>query len=105
MSVLFFFFVIVLKERVMEDILVIYFFLFDFWFQGKGVECDFKGGAGAGSVNKQVVQKSGGTKYVKEESPETELDDDLSDDNNDFKDLKETTPIRQSARTSGKKFK
>ncbi|KAG6777250.1 hypothetical protein POTOM_017067 [Populus tomentosa] len=74
-------------------------------FEGKGVECDFKGGAGAGSVNKQVVQKSGGTKYVKEESPETELDDDLSDDNNDFKDLKETTPIRQSARTSGKKFK
>uniref|UniRef100_A0A6N2ND50 DNA-binding protein RHL1 n=1 Tax=Salix viminalis TaxID=40686 RepID=A0A6N2ND50_SALVM len=74
-------------------------------FEGKGVECDFKGGAGAGSVNKQVVQKSGGTKYVKEESPETELDDDLSDDNNDFKELKETTPIRQSARTSGKKFK
>ncbi|KAL9355229.1 hypothetical protein Peur_053199 [Populus x canadensis] len=74
-------------------------------FEGKGVECDFKGGAGAGSVNKQVLQKSGGTKYVKEESPETELDDDLSDDNNDFKDLNETTPIRQSARTSGKKFK
>ncbi|XP_011035384.1 PREDICTED: DNA-binding protein RHL1 isoform X2 [Populus euphratica] len=74
-------------------------------FEGKGVECDFKGGAGAGSVNKQVVQKSDGTKYVKEESSETELDDDLSDINNDFKDLKETTPIRQSARTSGKKFK
>lgn len=74
-------------------------------FEGKGVECDFKCGAGAGSVNKQVLQKSGGTKYVKEESPETELDDDLSDDNNDFKDLNETTPIRQSARTSGKKFK
>ncbi|KAB5560781.1 hypothetical protein DKX38_005738 [Salix brachista] len=77
----FFFFIVFLKERFMEDIL------------------------GAGSVNKQVVQKSGGTKYVKEESPETELDDDLSDDNNDFKELKETTPIRQSARTSGKKFK
>ncbi|CAK7338701.1 unnamed protein product [Dovyalis caffra] len=71
----------------------------------KAVECDFKGGAGAGSVNKQVFQKISGTKYVKEESPETELDDDdLSDDNQDLKDVKEVTPIRQSARNARKTF-
>ncbi|KAH8482955.1 hypothetical protein H0E87_027631 [Populus deltoides] len=48
-----------------------------------------------------VVDKSGGTNYVKEESPETELDDD-DDDNKYLKGLKEVMPIRQPARTAGK---
>ncbi|KAL9381560.1 hypothetical protein Peur_027217 [Populus x canadensis] len=39
-----------------------------------------------------VVDKSGGTKYVEEESPETELDD---DDNKYLKGFKEVMPIRQ----------
>ena len=46
-----------------------------------------------------VVDKSGGAKYVKEESPETELDD---DDDKYLKGLKEVMPIRQPARTAGK---
>uniref|UniRef100_A0A2K1X872 Uncharacterized protein n=1 Tax=Populus trichocarpa TaxID=3694 RepID=A0A2K1X872_POPTR len=42
-----------------------------------------------------VVDKSGGTKYVKEESPETELDD---DDNKYLKGLKEVMPIQNSVK-------
>jgi len=49
-----------------------------------------------------VVDKSGGTNYVKEESPETELDDDDDDDDEYLKGLKEVMPIRQPARTAGK---
>ncbi|XP_043807873.1 DNA-binding protein RHL1 isoform X4 [Manihot esculenta] len=72
--------------------------------QGQEDEYDFKGGAGAASVNKQVVHKSG-FKYVEDESPDTELENDLSDDKNNLKDMKETAQIRHSGRTAGKTFK
>lgn len=71
--------------------------------QGQEVEYDFKGGAGAASVIKQVVHKS--SIKLEEDSPETELENDLSDDKSSLKDLKETTPIRHSERTAGKTFK
>lgn len=73
--------------------------------QGQPVEYDFKGGAGAAPLNQQVVHKDDGTKYVEEESSETELENDLSDDKNNTKDLKEATPVRHSERTAGKTFK
>ncbi|XP_050218432.1 DNA-binding protein RHL1 isoform X2 [Mercurialis annua] len=74
--------------------------------QGQQDVYDFKGGAGASAVvsatvNKQVVHRSG-KKYVEEESPETELEDNSSDDKND---PKETKPVRHSERTSTKTFK
>ncbi|XP_015581413.1 DNA-binding protein RHL1 isoform X3 [Ricinus communis] len=74
--------------------------------QGREVEYDFKGGAGAASalINKQVAHRSG-MKYVEEESPDTELENDLLDEKSNLKDLKETTPVRHSERTTGKTFK
>ncbi|KAJ9145729.1 hypothetical protein P3X46_028075 [Hevea brasiliensis] len=72
--------------------------------QGQQVEYDFKGGAGAASVNKEVVHKSG-IKYVEIETPETELENDLSDDKNNLNDLMETAQTRHSERTAGKTFK
>ncbi|KAJ4828754.1 hypothetical protein Tsubulata_035408, partial [Turnera subulata] len=75
--------------------------------EGQGAaEYDFKGGAGAATVNKQVVPPSRGAKYVEEDSPETELeDDDLSDDKDDVKVIEKATPTRHSERTAGKTFK
>ncbi|XP_015581412.1 DNA-binding protein RHL1 isoform X2 [Ricinus communis] len=74
--------------------------------EGREVEYDFKGGAGAASalINKQVAHRSG-MKYVEEESPDTELENDLLDEKSNLKDLKETTPVRHSERTTGKTFK
>ncbi|XP_057995626.1 DNA-binding protein RHL1-like [Hevea brasiliensis] len=72
--------------------------------QRQEVEYDFKGGAGAASVNKEVVHKSG-IKYVENETTETELENDLSDDKSNLNDLMETAQTRHSEQTVGKTFK
>ncbi|GFS40649.1 root hair initiation protein root hairless 1 [Actinidia rufa] len=66
-------------------------------------EYDFKGGAGAASEMKQGVNKSG-LKYVEQESPKTDLEDDSSDGQNNLLDLPQVTPVRHSERTTGKRF-
>ncbi|PSS08341.1 DNA-binding protein [Actinidia chinensis var. chinensis] len=66
-------------------------------------EYDFKGGAGAASEMKQGVNKSG-LKYVEQESPKTDLEDDSSDGQNNLLDLPQVTPVRHSERTAGKRF-
>ncbi|KAK9265504.1 hypothetical protein L1049_005518 [Liquidambar formosana] len=72
--------------------------------EGQPVEYDFKGGAGATSENKQGVNKTE-VKYLEEHSPKAEIEDDLSDGENNLKDLMKATPVRHSERTAGKKFK
>lgn len=73
------------------------------WFQAHDAGYDFKGGAGAPSETKQRVSKVG-LNYVEQESPKTDLEDDLSDSQNNFEDLTEVTPVRHSERTAGKRF-
>ncbi|KAL0417340.1 UNVERIFIED_CONTAM: DNA-binding protein RHL1 [Sesamum latifolium] len=70
----------------------------------KHVEYDFKGGAGA---TRDGILDSGksATKCLERESPEVCLDDDFTDSPNDYKELAEVTPTRQSARTAGRTFK
>ncbi|XP_062112800.1 DNA-binding protein RHL1 isoform X2 [Humulus lupulus] len=69
---------------------------------GQHAEYDFKGGAGgAACANKQGGHKTGITN--REETPEPSTDDDLSEGEN--KDLMKSTPVRQSSRTAGKRFK
>lgn len=97
------------------------FYLFEFWvigkscilvthisnfcsFQGQVIEDDFKGGAGAASVNNPGLHKTGMI-YVDEQSPKAELEVDLSDGENNLKDLIKATPVRHSERTAGKSFK
>ncbi|KAA8541485.1 hypothetical protein F0562_025448 [Nyssa sinensis] len=84
--------------------------------EGQHAEFDFKGGAGATSEQKQGVNRTG-TKCVEQKSPTTEIEDDLSDGQNNvevmievtprgktLKDLIEVTPTRHSERTAGKRF-
>jgi hypothetical protein len=73
-------------------------------FQGQVVDYDFKGGAGAASVNKPGLQKTGMI-YVDEQSPKAELEVDQSDGENNLKDSIKATPVRHSERTAGKTFK
>uniref|UniRef100_A0A2P2LD76 DNA-binding protein RHL1 n=1 Tax=Rhizophora mucronata TaxID=61149 RepID=A0A2P2LD76_RHIMU len=73
-------------------------------FEGQCVDCDFQGGAGAASINKEVIQKSG-RRHVEDESLETEIEDESSDDHSNSKDVKEAVPVRQSERTASKTFK
>jgi hypothetical protein len=75
-------------------------------FQGQQAEPDFKGGAGAGatSVINQGVSKTK-VKRAEPESPETPLEEDLSDSEIDVKDTKELVPVRQSARAVKKSYK
>lgn len=71
--------------------------------QGHNTDYDFKGGAGSISVvNNQNDHKKEIT-YAEEHSPDAQLEHNVSDDGN--KDLIEVTPVRQSARTAGKRFK
>ncbi|KAG8378610.1 hypothetical protein BUALT_Bualt07G0003400 [Buddleja alternifolia] len=70
----------------------------------KHAEYDFKGGVGATSDKKQVSGRSA-VKCLEQESPKIDLEDDLADSQNDYKELAEVTPTRQSARTAGKTFK
>lgn len=72
--------------------------------EGQGAEYDFKGGAGAAAVDQQVINR-GGAKYLEPESPETELENDLSGDKNNVNDLEKATPTRHSQRMAGKTFK
>ncbi|XP_038686892.1 DNA-binding protein RHL1 isoform X4 [Tripterygium wilfordii] len=72
--------------------------------EGQHVECDFKGGAGVASVDKQVVHKIG-RKNPEELSPEVEIQDDMSEGGHSLKKSMEVTPIRHSARNSGKILK
>ncbi|RWR90412.1 DNA-binding protein RHL1 isoform X1 [Cinnamomum micranthum f. kanehirae] len=77
--------------------------------EGKHSDYDFKGGAGAVSVEKPTVSKPR-KEYVESPSPDTELKDDVSDDSGLLtgkaeNDAMETTPVRQSARTAGKVLK
>ncbi|KAJ7975367.1 DNA-binding protein RHL1 [Quillaja saponaria] len=65
------------------------------------VEYDVKGGAGAASVDKQGVPKTR-IKCGGEQSPETPLEDDLSDGENNLNDIIEVSSVRQSERTAGK---
>ncbi|PNY11386.1 DNA-binding protein rhl1-like [Trifolium pratense] len=74
--------------------------------EGQQAEPDFKGGAGAGaaSVVNQGVSKTK-VKRAEPESPETPLEEDLSDSEIDVKDTKELVPVRQSARAAKKSYK
>ncbi|KAG1361206.1 putative DNA-binding protein RHL1 [Cocos nucifera] len=77
--------------------------------EGKhAADCDFKGGAGA-----TVEESSGGNKpgkdYVEPLSPDTDMEGDMPEDSHfkleeSTKNLAEATPVRQSARTAGKKL-
>uniref|UniRef100_A0A5B7CAR4 Putative DNA-binding protein RHL1 n=1 Tax=Davidia involucrata TaxID=16924 RepID=A0A5B7CAR4_DAVIN len=71
--------------------------------EGQHAEFDFKGGAGATSEQKQGVNRTA-TKGVEQKSPKTEIED-LSDGQNNVKDVIEVTPTRHSERTAGKTFK
>ncbi|CAJ2667162.1 unnamed protein product [Trifolium pratense] len=74
--------------------------------EGQQAEPDFKGGAGAGaaSVVNQGVSKTK-VKRAEPESPETPLEEDLSNSEIDVKDTKELVPVRQSARAAKKSYK
>ncbi|KAH0456199.1 hypothetical protein IEQ34_014106 [Dendrobium chrysotoxum] len=77
--------------------------------EGKDSDYDFKGGAGATYEEASGGQKSG-KEYVDPPSPDNELESDGSDDfstviSKDAKKPIETTPLRQSARTSRKTLK
>ncbi|KAJ4713682.1 DNA-binding RHL1-like protein [Melia azedarach] len=72
--------------------------------EGQQLEYEFKGGAGEASVNKQVFPKMEMQDF-KEQSPETESEDEFSDVEKKLKEKMEVTPIRHSERTSGKKFR
>lgn len=71
--------------------------------QGKDVEYNFKGGAGAaaGEADPPTTRK----KDLEEDSPEAVSEDDFSDIENSLKAKMDATPIRQSGRTAGKTFK
>ncbi|OVA10348.1 hypothetical protein BVC80_8563g4 [Macleaya cordata] len=74
----------------------------------KHVDYDFKGGAGAACEEKSGANKPREEK-AKPQSPEVTPEDDISDDScpstgKNLKDLMEVTPVRHSARTSGKRF-
>ncbi|PIN11659.1 hypothetical protein CDL12_15738 [Handroanthus impetiginosus] len=70
----------------------------------KHAEADFKGGVGATCDAKQGPGKSV-TKCIDRESPKVSVEDDLTDSPDDYKELAEVTPTRQSARTAGKTYK
>ncbi|KAI3750864.1 hypothetical protein L2E82_21736 [Cichorium intybus] len=73
---------------------------------GQQKEYDFKGGAGSTSERVQGVTPKRATEVkVKHQSPVRDLEDELSDSENDLQDLSQKTPTRHSTRTSGKKFK
>ncbi|KAK6123656.1 hypothetical protein DH2020_042610 [Rehmannia glutinosa] len=67
----------------------------------KHPEYDFKGGVGAICGSKQGSGKSA-MKCLGQESPEVNIEDDLTDSPHDDKEPAVVTPARQSARTAGK---
>lgn len=77
-------------------------------YEGKQTEHDFKGGAGAGAGAASVVNHGVSKTKIKRpepESPETPLEEDLSDSEIELKDTTELVPVRQSARTVKKSYK
>ncbi|KAL8457216.1 hypothetical protein ACS0TY_035166 [Phlomoides rotata] len=64
----------------------------------------FKAGVGATRDSKQGSGKFT-AKSLEREPPKVDTDDDLTDSPNDYNELAEVTPIRQSARTVGKRYK
>lgn len=80
------------------------FVLFLLHLQTQPSEYDFKGGAGSESVSKPGIHKSA-AKTPESQSPEPDLEDDLSEEIRKMKEPMEVTPVRQSARTAQKKFK
>ncbi|KAL5721374.1 hypothetical protein ACHQM5_005026 [Ranunculus cassubicifolius] len=76
--------------------------------EGKHTDSDFKGGAGASATSGHKTAATRPRKeYVEPESPSTDIEDDSEDISltGKKKDFMEVTPVRQSARTAGKKFK
>ncbi|KAK4350708.1 hypothetical protein RND71_030021 [Anisodus tanguticus] len=71
--------------------------------QQEKLECDFKGGAGATCAQKRSISECG-VKHVEQQSPEHEQEENLSESQNDSKEVVELTPSRRSARAAGKKF-
>ncbi|KAJ8536649.1 hypothetical protein K7X08_035050 [Anisodus acutangulus] len=71
--------------------------------QQEKLECDFKGGAGATCAQKRSISECG-VKHVEQQSPEYEQEENLSESQNDSKEVVELTPSRRSARAAGKKF-
>ena len=78
--------------------------------QNKLADPDFKGGAGATSEEAICLKKP--TKEYKEKSPsfDTESEEDVDEDSyaltgKNVKSMLEATPVRQSARTAGKKLR
>ncbi|GFP88521.1 DNA-binding protein rhl1 [Phtheirospermum japonicum] len=69
----------------------------------KCAENDFKGGVGAPCDAKQGSGKPS-VKCLGQDSPEVNLEDDLSDSPSDYTEMAVVTPARQSARTAGKTF-
>ncbi|XP_042018317.1 DNA-binding protein RHL1-like isoform X1 [Salvia splendens] len=70
----------------------------------KHEKVDFKGGVGVTSDCKQGSVKL--AKKILEREPEKDyLEDELTDSPDDYRELTELTPTRQSARTAGKTFK
>lgn len=85
--------------------------------EGQPGEYDFSGGAGGGatagagvvSETMRGLNKSS-MRYVEEESPKATPEDDISDaadddDEKNLKDVMKVTPVRQSERTAGKRYK
>ncbi|XP_004299461.1 PREDICTED: DNA-binding protein RHL1 [Fragaria vesca subsp. vesca] len=70
--------------------------------EGHNTDYDFKGGAGSISVANNQNDHKKEISYAEEHSPDAQLEHTVSDDGN--KDLIEVTPVRQSARTAGKRF-
>ncbi|XP_055826532.1 DNA-binding protein RHL1 isoform X1 [Solanum dulcamara] len=73
--------------------------------QQEKLQCDFKGGAGAGAtcVQKRSISECG-VKHAEQQSPEHEQEELLSESQNDSKEFMELTPTRRSTRAAGKKF-
>uniref|UniRef100_A0A7N0TF57 DNA-binding protein RHL1 n=1 Tax=Kalanchoe fedtschenkoi TaxID=63787 RepID=A0A7N0TF57_KALFE len=68
------------------------------------VECDFRGGAGSTTLFKSGVNQHV-PKFVKEQTPMKDLEDDSFKSENDVTEILERTPTRHSARTSNKSYK
>ncbi|CAH9088436.1 unnamed protein product [Cuscuta europaea] len=69
----------------------------------QNMEHNFKGGAGAACDGKQRIIKAG-TRFVEQESPKLEDEDDITEDQSCAKEYMDITPTRYSARTVGKSF-
>ncbi|XP_059638559.1 DNA-binding protein RHL1 isoform X2 [Cornus florida] len=73
--------------------------------EGQPVEFDFKGGAGGAAAESIKGVSKSVNRSVVQQSPKAEVENDLSDGQNNVKDSIEVTPTRQSKRSAGKTFK